>query len=372
MITGLGSGGAERMMCRLVKGMAPRFEPMVVSLTDSGVQGEGLQRAGIPVHAIGMTGMASLAWAVPRLARIQRAFRPDVISTWMYHADLVGGLAARLAGISSVAWNIRNSDLSTEHSSWLTRRLVRVNASLSGRIPRVIISCSESARRIHVDLGYRPDRFVVVPNGFDLGDFVPDPDASASVRKELSIPLGAPLIGLVARWDPQKNHRGFVQAAAQLRRRVPDAHFLLVGANVVPENRELMAWVEAAGIGPAVRLLGFRKDMPRLTAALDVATSASIYGEAFPNVLGEAMSCGVPCVATDVGDSASIVGNAGWIVAPNDVPALVDAWVRALGLSARDRLAIGHRARARVERDFDLVAVRGRYEQVFRQLVADS
>lgn len=371
VITGLGAGGAEQMMCRLVKGMSPRFEPIVISLTDGGAQTEGLDRAGIPVYTMGMTGVGSFGHAVHRLVRMYRSLRPDVVSTWMYHADLVGGLAARFAGISALAWNIRNSDLSPEHSSWLTRKLVRLNATLSRRIPRAILCCSETARRIHVSLGYDPDRFIVIPNGFDLRDFVPDIDAAVSVRRELSIPLTAPVVGLIARWDPQKNHRGFIAAAAELRRRIPQAHFLLAGENVDPDNPELKAWVERAGIGSAVRLLGFRKDIPRLTAALDVATSSSTYGEAFPNVLGEAMACGVPCVATDVGDSAFIVGDTGRIVAPAEVGGLVDAWEWVLTLPQHERLAMGEKARKRVAGNFDLIVVRERYEEVFQQLAAE-
>jgi len=356
------------MMSRLVQGMSTDFERVVVSLTDRGVLAEGLEASGVQIHTLGMRGVASLPKAVRQLVELIRFYCPDVVSTWMYHSDLIGGVAARIAGVSSVAWNIRNSDLSPEHSSRLTRLIVRLNARLSGRVPRTIICCSETARRIHVELGFDPRRFVVIPNGFDLRDFAPDPAASGSVRAELSIPAAAPLIGLIARWHPQKNHRGFVEAAAELRRRVPDAHFLLAGYQVTPDNPDLNGWIESAGLGPAVRLLGLRSDIPRLTAALDVASSSSTFGEAFPNVLGEAMACGVPCVATDVGDSAYVIGDTGFIVPPGDPRAMAAGWERLLSMSREERFALSDRVRERVARNFDIVAVRERYEQVFRSL----
>ena len=358
------------MLLNVATGLSSRFEPLVVSLTSRLDMSEAVAQTGVEVQSLGMDGPASLPRAFGQLVRLCRRYRPDVVSTWMYHADLVGGLAARLCRVPALAWNIRNGDLSAEHSRLSTRALVRLNARLSRRMPDAIICCSEAARRIHVGLGYDADRFVVIPNGFDLKDYVPDPAAAASVRTELSIPAGAPLIGLIARWDPQKNHRGFVEAAAQLRSRRPDVCFLLAGSGVGPDNAELRAWIERAGIAPAVRLLGYRTDMPRLNAALDVATSTSIYGEAFPNVLGEAMACGVPCVTTDVGDSAAIVADTGRVVPPADTAALVAAWQQLLGLSVEERLSLGQKARERIRLNFEIGAVRMRYEHVFLRLAS--
>lgn len=372
VITSLGPGGAERMLLKLVQGLPSQFDPVVVSLGGAGVLSDALRRTGAEVHDLGMTGLASVPQAIATLARLSRRYRPSVVSTWMYHADLVGGLAARLARVPALAWNIRNSDLSAEHSKWSTRGVARLNARLSRRLPDTIICCSEEARRIHVDLGYDDARFVLIPNGFDLARYAPDPAAGASVREELSIPADAPLIGLVARWDRQKNHGGFLRGAAALRQRVPDAHFLMVGSGVTPDNPELSALVRQLGLGTAIRMLGHRTDVSRLTASLDIATSTSTYGEAFPNVLGEAMACGVPCVATRVGDSALIVADTGCIVPPDDTPALVAAWEGLLRMGAAARASLGGRARERVSQHFEIGAIRARYAQLFTELVARS
>ncbi len=371
IITGIGVGGAERMLLKVASGLSPRFDPVVVSLEDTpdGLAPE-FRDAGIRLQTLGMRGARSAPAGLARLVGLIRRERPDAVSTWLYHADLIGGLAARLAGVSAVAWNIRNGSLSGSTSPLGTRAVLKLNARLSTLLPRRILCCSEAARRIHVELGYDPGRFDIIPNGFDLTHFRPDPAARAAVRAELAIPEDAPLVGLIARFDPQKNHREFIEAAANLRRRLPAAHFLLAGEGCDAGNPELTGWLARGGdLAGSFRLLGRRSDVPRLTAALDVAASSSVYGEAFPNVLGEAMACGVPCVATDIGDSALILGTTGRIVPPQQPAALADALHDVLSMAPAARAALGLAARQRVSSNFELGAIRRRYEQAFDCLV---
>lgn len=371
VITGLSTGGAERMLLKVVSGLRADFEPHVVSLGGRGDLAAAFESIGVPVHALGMRGALDAPRAIAALAARFRRLRPQVVSTWLYHADLVGGLAARAAGIGAVAWNIRNGSLSTRTTSRATRAVVALNGRLSRSVPRTILCCSEAARDIHVGLGFDAARFELIPNGFDLSEYRPDPGARAAVRAELELAPDAPLIGLVARWDPQKNHRGAIGAAARLLARRPDARFVLVGRGVDASNAALRDWIDATGAPHAFRLLGARADVARLTAAFDVATSTSTYGEAFPNVLGEAMACGVPCVATDVGDAACIVGDTGRVVPPADDRALAAAWEALLAMPAPGREALGTLARRRVTAHYDLGAVRRRYERAF-EAVADG
>lgn len=368
VITDLEVGGAERMLLKLASRMAARHDLAVVSLTGRGEMAPLFEDAGIPASALHMRGLASLPGAVVRLAREIRRWRPQVVNTWMYHADLVGGLAARLAGLDAIAWNIRNSDLSAAHTSRATRAVVRASALVSGIVPRRILCCSENAKRIHVALGYRDSDFQVLPNGFDLEQYQPSARARAEVRDELGLDPDALLVGLVARWHPQKNHAGFLQAASALARRLPNVHFVLAGSECDADNPELVRLVANTGHGERIHLLGQRSDVPRLTAAFDVASSASIFGEAFPNILGEAMACAVPCVTTDVGDSAAIVGETGLVVPPDDPAALAEAWYGLLALPAAARRELGERGRERVQREFELGAVAARYETVFRDI----
>jgi glycosyltransferase involved in cell wall biosynthesis len=366
IISGLSTGGAEMMLLKLLQNIdRQRFAFHVVSLTTLGEIGGRISALGIPVEAMGMVRGRLNAVRVVRLARRLRELRVDIVHTWMYHADLLGGLAARVAGVRSVIWGIRNSDLHRDETSVSTQLVVRVNATLSRWLPAGILSCSAAARDVHVAVGYEGEKFSVIPNGFDLARFKPDPAARISVREELCLADDISLVGVVGRNDPQKNHAGFLRAAGLLRSKNPRVHFLLVGSGVDCNNAALLAAAAGAGISDASHFLGRRDDIPRLMASLDVLASSSSFGEGFPNVIGEAMACGVPCVVTDVGDSASIVGDAGYVVAPGDISGLATALGQLLAQSASERAALGDRARERVKRYFDIRDVVQMYEDYY-------
>lgn len=372
LITSLCDGGAETMLYRLLSRLdRKRFSPQVISLVDigAGPMSEKIQKLGVPVRFLGMRPGRPNPTSVLRLIRWLRQDQPDVIQTWMYHADLVGGLAARLVGGIPVVWGIRNSDLNVEESKSLTRLTMGICARLSRWLPERIVSCSEVARDIHTAAGYVAEKMVVIPNGSDLETFKPDPAACESVRKELQIPETAPVIGMMARFDPQKDHRNFVRAAKLLYHNGPDVYFVLCGDGVNWENEKLTGWIEEAGIRCRCHLLGRRDDIPRLTAALDIASLSSSFGEAFPNVICEAMSCGVPCVVTDVGDSARIVGQTGLVVPPRDPAALAAAWLKILDLSRDSRIELGMAARRRVTERYNLPNIVSRYENLFEEVV---
>lgn len=367
VITSLSTGGAELMLERLVERLGKEFVPRVICLGGEADVGSRMSGRGIEVAYLNLRGPGTAVLGLAKLARMFRARRPRVVSTWLYHADLVGGLAARLALRGGVVWNVRNLDLSRDKTKWGTRTVVSVCAKLSGWIPERIISCSEDAARVHCGRGYRPDAFEVIPNGFDLQRFRPDPEARVSVRRELGLSDGAELVGMIARFDPLKNHRGFLQAAARLAQSRNNAHFVLVGPGVTSANPEIAAWNREAGHLDRIHLLGSRDDVPRIAAALDVAASAS-WGEAFPNAVGEAMACGVPCVVTNAGDSAYIVGDAGIVVERGDMAALARGLDRVLALPEEERRALGRRARKQIEERFEIGVVVRKYEDLFRQV----
>jgi glycosyltransferase involved in cell wall biosynthesis len=369
VITGLATGGAEIMLLKLLERLDDRFSLHVISLAPLGEIGPQIQAQGIPVESLGMRPGVPSPMAFIRLVRRLRALKPDVVHTWMYHADLLGGLAARLAGIGAIGWCIRHSNLDRDKTKASTRAVVAACAWISGRVPDRILCCSEVARKIHVDVGYAADKMVVVPNGFDLSRFQPDPRARAAVRSELNLAADTRLVGLIGRFNPQKNHAGFFQAAGLLHRRLPTVRFLLAGKGIDEGNGELVRAMESAGIRSVTHLLGLRSDISRLMAALDVLASSS-FGEAFPNVLGEAMACGVPCAVTDVGDSAYIVGDTGKVVLAEDMAGLAAAMESLLLLSPVERQALGLRARSRVAENFEIGQVVKRYEAFYEDLAA--
>ncbi len=369
VITGLGTGGSEMMLYRLLSALdRERFSPAVISLREEGPLAEKIRALGIPVKALGMRPGFANPLAQARLAGWLRAAQPALVQTWMYHADLLGGLAARWVGLP-VIWGLHNNVLDRRSTKRSTFWTVKACAWLSPWLPAKIISCSAAAAESHARLGYRREKMVVIPNGFDLQAFRPDAAARASVRAELGLPDDAPLIGLVARYDPIKDHHNFVEAAAYLRQRFPEVHFLLCGEGVTWQNAELGGWIRQKGLSSSFHLLGRREDAPRLTAALDIATNSSI-GESFSNAIGEAMACGVPCVVTDVGDSAYIVGETGKVVPVGDSQALARAWQELLENTPQARQQLGQAARQRIEQHFSLPVVAGEYEAVYRSVLA--
>ena len=372
VITNLATGGAETMLLKLLQQLdRSRFTPTVISLVGLGEIGPRIQALGIPVHALGMPRGVPNPLMVLRLARLLRQLQPNVVHTWMYHADLLGGLAARLAGCRGVIWGIRQSNLSKELNKRSTLWVVKACALLSRRVPAQIISCSQRAKEVHAAVGYAADKLHVIPNGFDLDRFVPDALAHASVRAELGLAPDTPLVGLIARFDSQKNHFGFIEAAAQIHEQLPDVHFVLAGTDVDGSNAALNAAIAAQGLQARMHLLGRRDDVPRLMAALDVLASSS-HGEAFPNVLGEAMACGVPCVVTDAGDSAEIVGSTGRVVAVADMAALAQQLLEVLRWPATQRAALGKQARARVQAQYEIGHVAGLYQAFYERVAAQE
>ena len=369
VITGLSTGGAEMMLLKVLENIdRHRFSPHVISLTTKGENGARIEALGVPVEALGMRSGRFSPVKFLRLVHWLRRLHPDAVHTWMYHADLLGGLAARLAGVRTVGWAIHHSNISPSHNKRSTLWVMKACAVLSRRIPRTILCCSHKAKEIHVSTGYDEGKIVVIPNGFDLACFKPDSDARISVRSELGLRKDTPLVGLIARLDPQKNHKGFFESAARIHRSRPDAHFLLAGAGVEDNNPTLRREIQQAGVGGNSHLLGRREDIPRLMAALDVLVSSS-FGEAFPNVLGEAMACGVPCVVTGVGDSAEIVGETGRVVAAGDMDGLAHNIIEILQLSHEERRAMGANALERIRARFDIESVVRQYEKFYENLI---
>jgi glycosyltransferase involved in cell wall biosynthesis len=237
---------------------------------------------------------------------------------------------------------------------------------LSAVLPSKIVCCSELAQRTHLELGYRGDKIVVIPNGFDLSQFKPDAEARASLRAELGLAPDALVVGQVGRFHAQKDHHNFFQAAHRVLARLPEVQFVLCGRDVTWQNAQLCEWVGADRA--RFHILGERGDIPRISAALDVACSSSSYGEAFPLVIGEAMAAGVPCVVTDCGDSALMVGETGRVVPIRDPAAFAEAIGGLLALGPDGRAALGAAARRRIAERFELRQIAARYQQLWRGL----
>lgn len=369
VITGLNNGGAEAVLFRLVvMDQLNGNQHHVISLLDRGVHAERLEQAGAAVYTLNFTRGKVTAVGLVRLFRFMRQIRPDVVQTWLYHSDLIGGVIARVAGIRAIAWGIRHANLDPAHNRRATLGVVRMCALLSGWVPRKIVSCSAQATRVHQAAGYRADKFIHIPNGYNLQHLQPDAACRSAVRAELGITSTAFLLGMVARFDAQKDHHNLMEALGLLKRQGVPFTCLLVGVGMDEANGELRGWLDAEDVADSVKLLGPRSDIPAIMNALDVHVLSSL-GEAFPNVLAEAMACGTPCVTTDVGDAAVIVANHGWVVAPQDSDALADGLTQAYGSFSAGGAAWQARqaaCRAHIMANFELELMCQRYRQAWQ------
>ena len=367
VITGLGTGGAEMMLVKLLQSTCKTVDSAVVSLMKADLTAARVEALGVPVYSLGMNqGSLPGPGVVSSLLRTAKDFKPTVIQGWMYHGNLAAWLAARQqTPRPRLIWNIRQTLYGLHLEGRLTRWIIRLGARLSAQSERIIYNSVVSSEQ-HEAAGYAGSGRMVIPNGFDLTAFLPDLAARFAVREEFGLAEDTLLIGHVARHHPMKGHTSVLKAARLVVSRYPDARFLLIGLNVSKDNSGLMAQIDTLKLRNNVVLAGERKDMPRLVAAMDLALSASEWGEGFPNVIGEAMAAGVPCVVTDVGDSASVVGDCGLVVPSGDSEALAAAICHMLALEPERRQQIGRDARARVREKFSIERVGQMYLDLYQ------
>lgn len=365
VITGLNDGGAEAVLHRLVSGDCADTH-RVISLMGPGKYGPLLEAAGVEVDYLGMSRGTITLLAFLRLWRLVSRVRPDVVQTWMYHADLLGGLAAWLAGRRQIIWGLHHTTLDPSSTSRAVRLIVALNARLARFVPRRIISCSEKGIAVHEGAGYPAQKLVVVHNGFDVNVFKPDPVARNRIRADFGVPKGALLLGCVARFDPQKDHGNLLAAFEILSEVRPDARLLLVGTGVNSRNAQLGQLIAQTAHSDRITLAGQRSDVPAIMNGIDIHVLPSAFGEAFPNVLNEAMASGTPCVATDVGDSALILGPTGESCPPSDPKALARAILRmAKRLESQPDLA--RACRERIVDSFSLESMVAGYRNIWSE-----
>ena len=362
--TGLARGGAEVMLLRLLESLdRERFEPSVICLSSTGPVAELLSRMGVPPVVLSQRAALFAVLGLPKLVAALRAIRPDIIQGWMYHGNVAAALAAPfLENSPALLWNVRMAGEDFETEKRLTRVVIRVGALLAPRVHWIVANSRKGALTHAVRLGYK-GRWRVIPNGFDTVRFAPGMDAPAELQALASASVR---IGMIARHHPIKDHDTFLTAAALLSRSDPAARFVLVGEGTSWDNRDLVASISRHGLREKILLMGSRSDIPQVAACLDIVTLCSI-SEGFPNAIGEAMSCGVPCVVTDVGDAALLVGDTGLVVPARDPAALCVAWRELAALGAPGRRSLGDRARRRIVDHFTIGAIGQRYQDLYEQ-----
>jgi len=371
VIIALNSDGAELMLQRLIESHIeqPRYRHIVCSLTTAGRIGEQLSARGVDVHILGMRSALDIPRVVWKLVQLIRVSRPDIIQTWMYHADFLGGLAGRLASHKRIVWGVRTTDVKSGGSR-ATVVLRKICAWLSYVVPQTIVCAAEASRKAHVSVGYDARRMLVVPNGFDVARLDASPAQRETLRDQNRFPADAIVIGVLGRFHPVKDHHNFVRAAGLVAARFPNVYFMMVGRGLDADNPELAGWIAKTGHTSRFMLLGERRDVPACLSAMDVFCLSS-RTEGFPNVVGEAMAMSLPCVVTDVGDAAMLVANTGVVVAKEDANALAAGLSRLVEMTPEARRHLGQMAKARIHAEFTMARARERFEDLYQRLVEE-
>jgi glycosyltransferase involved in cell wall biosynthesis len=368
VIVGLDVGGAELMLKRLIEAHQKNsnYKHSVLSLTDIGTVGKQLKALNVEVHALKMTSIFELPLVFFRLIQFLRYNSPDIVQTWMYHSDLLGGLAARLIGNRRIIWGIRTTDVSSGCSS-VTAAIRKVCALLSNWVPETIVCAAQASCDAHIRIGYKSSKMKVIANGFDLSRLVADESESKKLRNNYSLIDREIVIGSIGRFNSDKDQHNFVKAAGLLVATNPKLRFLMVGRDLVASNPELMSWIRETGFSKHFILLGERSDVPVCLSAMDIFCLHS-RTEGFPNVLGEAMAMGLPCVTTEVGDAALLMGDTGILVPKEDAKALSTGIQNLLDMKSKDRDLLGGNARSRIRDKFSLVRTVEQYEVIYNDL----
>lgn len=364
-------GGAERMLVRLLLACPKSTKQnMVLVLRHAGAWGKQLQAAGVIVHELGMDSIWEMPRAFLQLRNLIDRFHPDIVQTWMYHADFLGGLAAYFSGYKNIIWGIRRTSVSLSDSK-NTLLIMKVCALLSRWVPKTIISVAEAGKRAHVAAGYDGARIVVIPNGFDFHNMVATPAQRNALRQACWFSDDDVVIGCVGRFHPAKGHHNFVKAAAIVARTDTEIRFLLVGKGCHTNNTELISWLQEYSLLDRFVLLGERDDVPICLAAMDIFCMPS-RTEGFPNSLGEAMAMGLPCVATEVGDTAVLTEDTAILVPAEDEQALARGLLKVIALPREKRIEMGERSKQHVTAKFPIEKSWARFNAVYQEVLSSS
>lgn len=369
-ITGLGTGGAETALYRLLRaGLAEDGSTTVVSLTDFGSRGPLIEALGVDVRSLGMPRGTVTRKGLRELRRVIQTFRPGLIHGWMYHGNLASLLGVVGSGSPPIVWNIRHSlhDLSVDR--WRTRQVIRANKWCS-RWADALVFNSETACRQHVAFGFPAERSIVIPNGVEMQGFDEASIHRGGARERLGVGEEIVLVGTVGRHHATKDRVGFIDAACRVAAECDKVEFLIAGPGVVDHQSQLLAGVPDA-LASRFRFLSELADVPALMSAMDIYCQSSL-AEAFPNVLVEAMASGLPCVATDVGDSRTILGGHGIIVPAGRPDRIAEGIIELVRQGRAVRKERGRRARARVEMEYPIERAVARYRALTASLASGS
>jgi len=363
IINGLGDGGAEKTLFKICKYDLDN-KHIVISLKHPEKYFFLLKNLGIQVLSLNANFFSIHKFFY--LIKLLKILKPDIVQTWLVHSDLIGSIAARLAGIKKIIWNIRYSNFEIGKAKSITIFMIKLLSKLSFLIPKSIVIVSKKAKKIYEIEGYDSKKLKFIPNGYNLSILKINKIKKIRFKKELNVKKNIPLIGNVARYDPKKDHSNLLNALSILRSKKIIFFCILVGSNINKTNQRLVSEIKKLKLSKYVKLLGKKDNVLEIMNGLDLYVQSSSYGEGFPNVIAESMACGTPCVMTDVGDAAYIVGKTGFVVPPNNSIKLAKAIEKAINeLSTKKWNYRINKARTRIQEKFDITKMIRSYNKLW-------
>jgi glycosyltransferase involved in cell wall biosynthesis len=360
--TNLGGGGVTWMLYNLIKHLNKDqgFEHVVICLRSNDIQ-EQLNNLGVRTYSLSIKDSIPSINSVFLIRKLLEQEEPCLIQGWMYH----GNIAAFFSNKSStVLWGIHHTINNLNKEKFLTRLLILASSRLSNNVEKIIY-CSEVSLKQHESLGFSKSKSVYIPNGFPVEHFQFKIESRKRIRQEFGVFDDCFLIGQAARFHPMKNHLGMIRCFSKVAQKISNAILVMIGHGINSENNALSSTIEQYGLGDRVILLEHRADMPDIYSALDAYVSPSIWGEAFPLVLGEAMCCELPCVVTDIGDSSIIVGEAGYIIENFDDNSFANALIELARMNTSERRILGKLARQQIVEHFSISKIAKQYKSVY-------
>ena len=365
IITGLQDGGAENILYKICQYDKINHH-VVISIISEGKYLSLLNNLGIKVFCLNMKFYSILKFIY--LIKLIRSLKPDIVQTWLVHGDFIGGIAAKIAGIKNIVWNVLYSKLDISVEKIRTIIIIKILAKLSYIIPKLIIVISKSAQRNCVNIGFKKNKIKLVNSGFDLSIFKISRQEALDFKKEYKIPNKIPIIGIVARFHPIKDHSNLLNALSILRTKNKKFYCVLVGTNMRKENKILLKEIKKLQLDAHIKLLGSLNNISQVMNALDIKILCS-KSEGFSSVIVEAMACGTPCIVTDVGDSAFIVGKTGWVIPPNDSVKLASTIDKAMTEIGKKSWHIRcEQARNRVKNNFGIIKMIKAYNLIWTKV----
>jgi len=370
IITGLGDGGAEHTLYKLCK-YDKINDHVVISLKAPEKYFQLLKKINIKVYCLDINFFSILKFF--NLVKLIIFLKPNLIQTWLVHGDFIGSIAARLAGFKEIVWNVRYSNLELKKTKLTTFLLLKILAKLSFFLPRSIVVVSKSARKNCINLGYCKDKLKFIPNGYDLSILKPSKKDKFDFKKKFKIKKQVVLIGSVARYDPKKDHLNLLNAISKIKSENTNFLCILVGFNIDKNNMNLVSEIKRLKLINHVKLLGQNSNISQVMNGLDIYIQSSSHGEGFPNVVAESMACGTPCVVTNVGDAAFIVGKSGWITSPKNPIKLARRIKQAiLEKESKNWNKRCLKARSRIKNNFEIKAMLNSYNNLWNKVCNKS